>query len=405
MIIWVYSGIILLIIYVLICFYNFRKSILFAIVIKPILDITWDYNFLNIITLSRILSVIFPISLFIGLLFNLDKKPKTKASIFFTIWTFYFTCSTVFTLTRHLIDGLDIYFRVLNAYCAFLVFPVFFKARESELFKAFLLSSIIPIGIIFYQIITGTVWIPRYTMDLLRLVGPYHDSFTNRLYIMHGILASLYFISLNNTTKPLAIIILFSGLGALYKVYSKAGFFIVGLWSCLSSIFVKKVRVILLSIIIFIIGLNLAFHNKILNDILTVYSKEIHYLKGKETKERVFSGRFFIWDEEMKKWEKEVDTWGKLFGYGNPAKYVHNDFLRFLVSNGIVGLLIYSCFLVYVIMSLAYRYLKGPNLVILFATLALFGYLVDSIGLVPSCYPAYNWFVWGLVGCALSEKK
>jgi hypothetical protein len=28
-------------------------------------------------------------------------------------------------------------------------------------------------------------------------------------------------------------------------------------------------------------------------------------------------------------------------------------------------------------------------------------YLIDTIGLVPSVYPGYQWFVWGIIGLSL----
>jgi hypothetical protein len=32
-------------------------------------------------------------------------------------------------------------------------------------------------------------------------------------------------------------------------------------------------------------------------------------------------------------------------------------------------------------------------------------WMVDSIGLVPSAYPGYQWFVWGIIGICLRRGQ
>ena len=84
----------------------------------------------------------------------------------------------------------------------------------------------------------------------------------------------------------------------------------------------------------------------------------------------------------------------------NPG--AHNEYLRILYVNGIFGLAAFIIFLFRAGSQLLSHIKERASPLRVMGIMIFLMYFVDTIGLHPSIYPAYNWYVWGFIGLALS---
>ena len=136
-----------------------------------------------------------------------------------------------------------------------------------------------------------------------------------------------------------------------------------------------------------------------IEDIMEVYSKEVGALTGEERIERAFQGRVGGWLAAWHNWQKKPLSL-QLFGTGTTALGAHNDFLRVLLSTGIVGLLFYLLILGWALVIAAGNCLRRASPLNIMALMLLLMWLIDAMGLVPGGYPGYQILVWGFVGLA-----
>ena len=83
----------------------------------------------------------------------------------------------------------------------------------------------------------------------------------------------------------------------------------------------------------------------------------------------------------------------------------HNDYIFSIVRSGIFGFCAYLALLLSAGVSIFMGFRKGitPFRVIALMIFVMWG--VETIGLVPSAYPSFQWFAWGLIGMSLRFDK
>ncbi len=114
---------------------------------------------------------------------------------------------------------------------------------------------------------------------------------------------------------------------------------------------------------------------------------------------RTLSGRWFGWEAKLQEFANRPLV-VQIFGNGNPSN-AHNDFLIRLMSGGVIGLFIYVVLLGSIAMAILRNYRRGPSPLNVMAIMIFVMWLVDTVGLHPSLYPSYQWYVWGFIGLSL----
>jgi O-antigen ligase len=381
---------------------------------RPIVDATWNTEIAFGLRLTEIYSVAVPCVVLLRLATSRVQDEKIENMPLRRIWlvyVVYMMCfSGILMFESGIRNGLNVFFRYFNGFVGFYMVQAYYGKRDGA--KRFLLAVIIagifPISMGLYQIYSGVQWRETYSEGIERNIGLYHDAITIRVYAMQTMLATLLYSELylkGVALKSLALAYGSNALLVMYKAYSKSGMFAFALWFLVWNIFRKKLVTLFVSAsVAFVV---VAYYNhEIAGEVYRVFHKEIAAIQGGGDLERTFTGRWYIWQEMMSKWN-EHGLLGKVFGTGEMALNAHNDYLQMLFHGGMFGLAIYLYLLASITLHLFKEARKDSNPLAIGAVMALIMWLVDSIGLVPSAYPGYQWFFMGLIGLSLkqSEKK
>ncbi|WP_422107357.1 O-antigen ligase family protein [Winogradskyella sp.] len=305
------------------------------------------------------------------------------------------------------IGGLQTLILNVNIFLAFLIIPVLVNSKKelNQVLIAIMVAGIFPILISLYQFQTGVVFQERQTVGLSRYVGFYHDAFPVRFYGLMTLIALLtynYTNKLRNIFLKVALVMLTIGaLFSIYLVFSKAGVLILGLWIFSLLVFSdSKLKQFFslffaLAVIFFIVG------DAFSANIEQLFSKEVGYQSGEVKDARyTLAGRGYIWQDFWHYWASEQTIFFQWFGDGI-NRPTHNEYLRVLMANGIIGVL----FLVVFIFRKIRKTFKIHKNIRVFAIMLIGMYLIDSIGLVPGVYYYYNILVWGIFGILLMKPQ
>jgi O-antigen ligase len=394
---------------------NIQMGIMVVIAIKPLIDATWNYSIAGI-NLLQIVGVMLPLVV-------LARNKSFSHVPLIGIWMTY-VIYNMFTYSFTIFEGrvmmfIDSSFRILNGFVGYYMMQTYFSDKEAfrKLLLAFILGSLFPMLMGLFQAVTGYTWHERMAAGLVRNVGMYHDSQVFRTYGFQTITAIILYWSYFITPKikflfiKKILLLTLTGLCllVLFKIYSKAAYMVGVLWFLIWIISRGQIRS-LIFITIMALFLSLIFGNKISNEAQQVFSKETNFLETQEddihsefNQKRTLGGRWYIWELAMNEYYNRSFL-GQLFGNGISAA-VHNDFLKTLLSGGIIGLLIYIILLIAIGIKIVNNYLKERSALNVMALMLFIMWLVDCTGLVPSLYPAYQWYVWGFIGLAFKGVK
>jgi O-antigen ligase len=391
---------------------NTTMGIMFLIAIKPLIDATWEYNIAGI-NLLQIAGVVLPIII-------LTRGKNFSKIPLFGIWITY-VIYNIFTYSFTIFEGrvlmfVESSFRILNGFVGYYMMQTYFSDKETfrKLLLAFILGSLFPMLMGLYQAVTGYVWHERAAAGLIRNVGMYHDSQVFRTYGFQTITAIILYWSYFITPKikflfvKKILLLTLTGLCllVLFKIYSKAAYMIGVIWFLIWIISRGQIRSLVLMIIIALFA-SIIFGNNISNEAQQVFSKETNFLETQNddihsefNQKRTLGGRWYIWEQYIDEYTSRSFL-GQLFGNGKSPP-VHNDFFKNLLSGGIIGLLIYIILLISIGIKIVNNYLQERSALNVMALMLFIMWIVDCIGLVPSLYPAYQWYVWGFIGLSFT---
>lgn len=388
-----------------------KRGILVTIASKPIIDATWSYNVAGF-NLLKVIGVAVPVILLAYVLRNRDNLMNMPLAFFW--WLYLFDLLLIsfifgFDYSTPLV-GFEYFLRGFNGFIAFFFFQKYFAERAEfrALVVAFLVAGIFPIAMGAYQAFTGEIWQYRQTVGLARKVGLYHDAFSFRSYAFQTLAACLLYYNYYLTGKKIqvfSLVLLTSGsLLLIFNIYSKAGYLILLMWLITWCILARKWAVPVL-LVCAIIAANIWTGGKVLNEVQQVFTKEATYLESGDSRsqERVLAGRPTLWKPIFADWTR-LDSLDKLWGYGRGAAF-HNDYLRVLFNGGILGLIIYVALLAAIGWRLVMKLISGLTPLRIVGFMIYLMWLVDTIGLVPGQYPAYQWFVWGFIALSLKGVR
>lgn len=381
---------------------------------KPIVDATWEHIIIAGMPLTQIVAGLVPLVM-LGHLCLPKPGHRLSQTPLYQIWTVYtivLSASAVAIIyNQDPLSGLSVLLRHLNGFIGLYMIQAYFREswQIQRLLQTLIVAGLVPIGMGFYQLATGTVWRgdEQQIEGIVRNIGLYHDAITIRHYALQTILAGLLYIGL----FPPRQVVVTTGLWTyvalasvvLGKAYSKAGLFILALWAI--SWTLMRRRFITFFVLVgmgAVVGGYLA--SQYMSQIATIYQKELGFLSGTVGADRTFNGRWYIWQEMFVEWDR-LSSVAKLFGSGTVALGAHNDYLQILFHAGIVGLALYLILLTTVGFVLI-RNVWGRADPLAVAGLMLYmAWMVDTVGLVPSAYSGYQWFVWGLIGLSMRIRQ
>lgn len=384
-------------------------GIAFLLLVRPIVDMTWAKPLIATLNLPMLLGVLVPVIIISHALINtgrdrsIGKMPLATPWLIFSTYVVFF--SSIIALVDGWLVGLDVCFRHLNGIVGFYMIQAWYRSevdiRRLMLFIA--LAGAVPMVIGLYQIITGVQWIDAQVEGLARYVGLYHDAFTVRLYMMQTLLASLVYIAMHPRVGATRFSLVFAyccgALVVVFKAYSKSAVLALCLWVVTWTIARRRFVILGAGVLIAILA-GVYFSSEVTVEIARLFNKELSAMAGKGDLRLTFQGRWFAWAQLIDSWYR-LPLIAQIFGSGHKSLDAHNDYVQLLMHGGLIGLFLYIALIAIIGMRVVRNLLKRQTVLNVAAAMAVIMWLLDSIGLVPSSYPPYQWFVWGMVGLAL----
>jgi O-antigen ligase len=375
---------------------------------KPIIDTTFAMPLVFGFKLTELIAVAVPLVILAHMIMGSSDRSLGHLPFKF-LWLPYVAYILLFSMfiayNQDLREGASVFFRYLNGFIGFYMLQAFFLSDERRkwLFRSLIAAGLFPVGVGLFQLVTGVAWRVEQSEGVLRNIGLWHDAVNIRQYTLQTLLAlllySAVYVGARVWRQCAMLLYIVATIMVCIKAYSKAGLAILGLWTGCWGLLFRKYAVVLIPVmsVLLLGGLWVA---DLLNNVLQVFQKEIGFVSGDIAGTRTFAGRWFSWQLMLNEWQR-YDWFMKLFGSGKVATGAHNDYLQMLFHGGIVGLSFYVALLGTIGMKLMINLRQALSPMNLVAFMAFLMWMVDTIGLVPSAYPGYQWFVWGLIGLSL----
>jgi hypothetical protein len=319
--------------------------------------------------------------------------------------TSYAVCfSVLMAFVSSWLDAAEVLFRHLSGIVGFFMMQAYFRRTEDirRLMLAIAAAGAFPMAVGLYQQVTGVQWAQAQAEGLTRLVGLYHDAFTVRYLMLQTLLALLLYLALLPRVDALRATVAggyaLGALAVLFRAYSKSGTLTLALWALAWTVLRRHFGLLVVLGALVLLA-SVYFARDIAAQIAQLFVKELTAITGEGDVMRTFAGRWFDWSKLVDEW-LTLGAFEQVFGSGRKATGAHNDYLLMLFHGGVVGLGLYLTLLGAVVVKVLRNVAGRPGPLDVAALMVLCLWLVDTVGLVPSAYPAYQWFVWGIVGLA-----
>lgn len=386
------------------------NGILVTLAFKPVIDATWNNGFLGM-NLLRIIGVAVPLLILPRILHSRGKQflNMELAWVAIALFSFNMLGATGLVAAGKFNASLDFFLRVLNGFLSFFLFQHYFAEKENfrKLLLALMIAGLFPVLVGIYQFSTGHVWrIHTTSMGMMRYAGLYHNSVSVRIFGFQTLTAILlywsYFASRKYGVRLFLALYAFACALVIFRAYTKTGMANLFAWAVIWSIFTRKLHWLLV-IAILTLTINFTAGNRIFKDTERVFMKEIGAYEGTMDEKYILAGRTLIWKDALKQWSEE-NIFFKMFGSGaNPP--VHNEYLRILICNGIFGLLAFISAMAIISMRVVKNMLSRASPLNVVAVMIFVMLFLDTIGLHPGLYPAYQWYVYGFITLSLCGVK
>lgn len=380
---------------------------------RPFVDTAWGFPVLLGFKLTELVSVAVPLVTITLVLLNFRTQKSVGKMPLLNIWLAYILfiiCISIsIAINSSASDAASLFFRYLNGFSGFYLAQAYYlQEKKIKLFFLVLaLTGVFPIAQGLYEAITGFHWSITSAEGEIRNIGMYHDAITIRYYGLQTLLACAACLALNypkNRVMKTAIYgILFLALFIVYKALSKAGILTLALWLLIWSYGRKSWQLPVIAAGAALVVIPFYF-STIAETLYNQFHKEIGALNGQVEASHTFAGRWYLWEQMWKEWS-QFTFLQKMFGSGNAAFGAHNDYIQMLFTGGYFGLTLYISFLATIGWKLIRLYLRTRNTLSILALMAFSMWMVDAIGLVPSLYSGYQWFVWGVIGLCLRQEQ
>lgn len=388
-----------------------KFGVKYLLAVKGVIDAGWSSLSETggfVLNTSRIVGAVVPILVLPKILYKAGgdffSLPLSRVAVLFLMSNLI---GTAMMIASGGFAGAVMYFlRVLNGFIGFYMFQVYFSDPKQyrKLLAALLLAGLFPMGMGLYGAVTGTVFGEvRRAAGLVRNIGVYHDAVVIRIYAFQTLAAVLLY--WENYRPQMLKRMFLAGYAAvctiiIFKTYSKSALLILVAWTVIWIVFKKKIGLLFLLPFILLIA-NFVMDNALVDQVEQVFSKETAAWSGEMSESFRFSGRVPIWQDYLEMW-RQSDFLNQLFGIGKSPP-AHNEFLRILLTNGIMGLAVYIFIYLYIGLRVAIGLLKERSSLSVMAVMLFTMLTIDNIGITPGMYPAYQWFVYGFITLSLRQ--
>lgn len=380
---------------------------------KSIIDTAWASPLIGEFKLTECFSVSVTVLILIRLFLTPEGQREFRRMPLKWVWVAYIVDLLIFSAIAIFVEGpliaLTMFFRHINGFIGFFVAQGYFseERRTKRFLLALAAAGIFPmvVGLLEIGGVISVQWTQTEKAGLARHIGFYHDAITPRYYAEQTILvlflySALYFKRIRQLANKLAALCLAIGsLIVMYKTYSKSGLATLFMWTLQWTILQRKISMLIVLSVIGTVTLGY-YSDSILDETYLIFHEEIGAVGGEVGIERTFTGRWYIWDPLIHKWDA-LHFLARIFGSGHLANGAHNDYIQILYHGGVLGLVIYLVLLGSTATKIFELLLRGADPLSVAALMALTMWFIDSIGLVPSTFSGYQWFVWGIIGLAL----
>lgn len=389
-----------------------RWGVLALFVTRPLVDAAWETPLLFSFKLTEIVSALVPLILLVRMTTDRQFQPFSRMPMKW-IWIVWaadvFLFSSLIMFFQSPTDGLDILLRHLNGFAGFFMVQAYCRSESDvkDFAWALVLAGLFPVGTGLYEIVSGYHWKVTFGEEgIVRNIGLYHDAITIRYYALQTVMGLLLVSGLQqNKSVLLRLLLLVYAIGAIIVVkgaYSKSGTLIILSWFVLWPLLRKDAKA-LLGLAGTGMVLGLYYSKTIMDSIGFIFVKEINAIQGQGNVDRTFSGRWVIWNQMMEDW-RSLPFVNQMLGSGQVALGAHNDYLQILFHGGVVGLIVYVLLLCVAGAMILKTLLNNRDVLAIAALLAFVMWNIDAIGLVPSAYSGYQWFIWGVIGLGLRMR-
>jgi hypothetical protein len=388
-------------------------GLLAIFIARPIVDTTWAQSLVFDFKLTELVSTLVPLIVFARMFVDADDRRPLRDMPLKWIWLVWSADVLIFSSNIMLSEdwraGLQALMRHLNGVAGFYMVQAYCRSDEDFLrFSwAMAIAGFFPMATGVIEGVTGRHWSITLGEDnVIRNIGLYHDAITIRYYALQTLMSLLLIMSLKKRSAAVTLFCFGYGLAAVFVIkgaYSKSGVLTLGAWVILWPILRRSAKGVM-SVAVTACIVALYFSKEIMNSIGFVFTKEIAAVQGTGGVEHAFAGRWYLWTGMLNEW-RSLDPVAQVFGAGHLAIYAHNDYLQILFHGGLAGLAIYLtllCAVGWAIMSLVF---KKADIWAIAALFAFIMWIVDTMGLVPSAYSGYQWFVWGTIGFCLRRRR
>jgi hypothetical protein len=386
-------------------------GICLTLMARPLIDATWADKVVSNYGLTEIIGVAVPLAILAFAVLRARGQQRFSAIPLLPLWILYGIDVVIFSALLMANEGpeagANIFFRQINCVAAYYLGQAFFRTAEARrvFFRVLLLATLFPLAIGLFQFVTGYQWRHGSTEGITRWIGLYHDAFTVRYYMMQGILAATVLLALSSKRQMLGRVVLIAYIGCAllvaYRAYSKSAIVTLLCWTILWCLLRRK---FIYAAVVCALGSIVAvlYIPEVASQVGQMFHKEIAAVSGQGDLSHTFAGRWYGWYDLLDKW-RQLDGLSQVLG-SHTAVGAHNDLLMMLMHGGVVGVLLYLIVNTATGVCLVRNALQRADTMALAGLMAFVMWCIDAIGLVPSSYPGYQWFVWAVIGISLRVR-
>ena len=402
------------------CLKNIKLFILVYIALRSLIAVFYDVKIMGGLNILEFLGFFFPVILIFYWVktekfrFMISKQAKIYSIVMF--WILFSNLTSIIKYGFHGIYSFSNFFRILNGYVVFMVFPLIFKDIKDvdRLINAFLITTIFPLLQGFLQIAGGRNFLGMGTnitkgdqADFVMYYGLYYKYEWYAWAALLGGLLLIYKIGKTSSFKRapmgkeifyIILFIFFITLGAV--TLSRALFISLFIISIFIFFNLKKNYKIAFLVLIglFVTG---GFFKGQLGQLLLRSDSEIKVMKGELPADYGFHGRISLWQRKLGDFNSQSllnRFTGTKIGVGP-----HSDYFQWLFSYGYVGLFLYLYWVIVLFMGCISKikridkatvYLPYGQMV----TAGLIIWVIEAIIHNPSVYLDYLYMIIGNTG-------
>ncbi|MCD2257644.1 O-antigen ligase family protein [Psychroserpens luteolus] len=379
------------------------KWMLLAILVFPFFAATWEMKKAAGFSPLQVLGLL----VFAFAFMSVIRKKTSAPKLIFTFYIFIFLLIINLLFVLGMEQSVSQFGDTIRTILPFLLFFYFRKFINNLVdlegfLITFLIASVFPIATLYYEILFDPIREVYNTESRgggLRLSGFYADLFGYMSHLICGFICYCYFYikRINKKKKHFVftnigfLIVLLICLIGIYNLRHQASWAVSLVLIFMFVYFIRK-KVSAFQLIIFLgimIGVGFYFYTEIFS---TLFAKDIQVYEGDAKDTAALNGRVWIWKRYYAYWENfnVLSQWlGSGFAQHEKSKIMmgggmHNDYVRLFFSTGILGILCYISFLLYLIKNAVKIKISELKYLMLGAIVVIIMYSISSLPLLAS---------------------